>query len=90
MLGMMHYDASQVLPTIHIPTLIISANKDRATVVEASRNMQDKIEGSELVVLAPSGHITMMEQHPRFIEAVTNFARKCSSQTQPSLNQWKI
>lgn len=90
MLAMMHYDATQVLPTIHIPTLIISANKDRATVVEASRNMQDQIEGSELVVLAPSGHITLMEQHTRFVEAVTSFARKCSCQTFPSLNQWQI
>ena len=78
--------AAQVLPTIHIPTLIISANKDRATVVEASRNMHAQIEGSELVVLAPSGHITMMEQHPRFVEATTSFVRKCSYQTHPSLN----
>ena len=67
--------AAQVLPTIHISTLIISANKDRATIVEASRNMHAQIEGSKLVALAPSGHIMMMEQHPRFIEAITNFAR---------------
>jgi len=86
MLGMMHYDASQVLSTIHISTLIISANKDRATLLEASRDMHDQIEGSELVVLAPSGHISMMEQHPRFVEAVTGFARKCSYQNHPSLN----
>jgi len=78
--------AAQVLPTIHIPTLIISANKDRATIVEASRNMHAQIEGSKLVVLAPSGHIMMMEQHPRFVEAITSFVRKCSDQTHPSLN----
>ena len=48
--------------------------------------MHAQIEGSELVVLAPSGHITMMEQHSRFVEAITSFARKCSDQAHPSLS----
>lgn len=78
MLGMMHYQATEVLPLIQIPTLIISANKDRATVTSASRYMQDRIEGSELVVLAPSGHMSMLEQHQGFVEAVIGFARKYS------------
>jgi pimeloyl-ACP methyl ester carboxylesterase len=86
MLGMMHYDATEVLPKIDIPTLIISANIDRATVVEASRNMHEQIENSELVVLAPSGHISMMEQHQHFVEAVTSFARRCFDRTYSSIN----
>jgi pimeloyl-ACP methyl ester carboxylesterase len=76
MLGMMHYDALEVLPQIRIPTLIISANIDRATPVEASRFMNEQIEGSELVVLATSGHISMMEQHQQFVDAIANFVDK--------------
>ena len=81
MLGMMHYDATEVLPKINIPTLIISANIDRATVVEASRNMHDQIEDSKLVILAPSGHLSMMEQHQHLVEDVTSFARRCFDPT---------
>ncbi len=86
MLGMMHYDATEVLNKIQIPTLIISANKDGATVVEASHHMQKQIENSELVVLAPSGHMSMMEQHQEFVEAVANFARRFSHQKYSSIN----
>ena len=86
MLGMMHYDATEVLKKIHIPTLIISANKDGATVVEASHYMHDQIEDSELVVLAPSGHMSMMEQHQQFVEAVASFARRCSRSPYSSVN----
>ena len=81
MLGMMHYEATEVLASIHILTLIISANKDRATEVEASRYMHEKIKNSELVVLAPSGHVSMMEQHQQFDEAVISFVRRCSQQS---------
>ncbi|AFY75471.1 putative hydrolase or acyltransferase of alpha/beta superfamily (plasmid) [Synechococcus sp. PCC 7502] len=86
MLGMMHYDATEVLKEIEIPTLIISANKDGATPVEASRYMHEQIENSELVVLAPSGHMSMMEQHQEFVEAVANFVRHCSRSTYSSVN----
>jgi pimeloyl-ACP methyl ester carboxylesterase len=73
MLGMMHYDAIEVLTQIQVPTLIVSANIDRATQTEASRFMNEQIEGSELVVLATSGHISMMEQHGQFVETIANF-----------------
>ena len=86
MLGMMHYDATEVLKEIQIPTLIISANKDVATVVEASHYMHKQIENSELVVLAPSGHMSMMEQHEEFVEAVASFARRCSHQMSSAIN----
>ena len=86
MLGMMHYDATEVLEEIQIPTLIISANKDVATVVEASHYMHKQIENSELVVLAPSGHMSMMEQHEEFVEAVASFARRCSHQMSSAIN----
>jgi len=63
---------------------IISANKDHVTVTSASRYVQDRIEGSKLVVLAPSGHMSMLEQHQEFVEAVASFARKCSHSSSPA------
>ena len=48
--------------------------------------MHKEIENSELVVLAPSGHMSMMEQHQEFVEAVASFARRCSRSTYSSVN----
>ena len=67
-------------------TSIISANKDGATVVEASHYMHKEIENLELVVLTPSGHMSMMEQHQEFVEAVASFARRCSRSTYSCVN----
>ena len=64
----------------YVVNCIISANKDRATEVEASFYMHEKIKNSELVVLAPSGYVSMMEQHQQFDEAVISFVRRYSQQ----------
>ena len=68
-LGMFEYDATEVLSQITIPTLVIGANKDRLTKLEASITMNERIPGSQLLVLSSAGHMGFVEQH-RHVNAV--------------------
>jgi len=68
-LGMFEYDATEVLSQINIPTLVIGADKDRLTKLEASVFMNERIPGSQLLVLSSAGHMGFVEQH-RHVNAV--------------------
>ena len=68
-LGMFEYDATEVLSQITIPTLVIGANKDRLTKLEASITMNERIPRSQLLVLSSAGHMGFVEQH-RHVNAV--------------------
>jgi pimeloyl-ACP methyl ester carboxylesterase len=74
MLGMLKYDATDTLPRINIPTLIITANKDRGCIPEASYYMQQNIPNAKLVMCEPSGHGAMIEQNEQFMAAVAEFS----------------
>jgi pimeloyl-ACP methyl ester carboxylesterase len=62
-LGMFNYDATHILSSINVPTLIIGADTDRLTKLEASLTMNKAIPGSKLVTLSPAGHMGLIEQH---------------------------
>ena len=73
MLGMFHYDASGVLPTIGSPTLIIAGDRDSTTKPSASEAMHEVIRGSQLLELVPAKHLGLIEHHADFAQAVTRF-----------------
>ncbi len=77
MLAMMRYDAVDVLPTIPVPVLVIAANHDKATLPEASHFITQKIPQAEEVMLAPGGHLGLLEQHGDWLKAVEAFAKRC-------------
>jgi proline iminopeptidase len=60
------------LPSIKVPTLVIAGDHDECD-PSLSRGMHDLIAGSELVILADSGHMTFVDQPKRFLEAVGSF-----------------
>lgn len=60
------------LSQIKVPTLIVVGDHDEAD-PKMSREMQQKIAGSKLVVLPNSGHMTFVDQPDQFIEAVRSF-----------------
>lgn len=74
MLGMMDYDATDVLKTISVPTLVVAASNDILTTPEASERIRQEIPHAELVMLSPAGHLGLIEHHERYAEAVTRFA----------------
>ncbi len=61
------HDAGDVLPSLGLPVLIITGDKDILTPVFTARKMNRKIPGSRLVVIAGGTHYTPLE-YPRIIQ----------------------
>jgi pimeloyl-ACP methyl ester carboxylesterase len=75
-LAMVDHNELETLFGLTAPTLILTADRDRVIVPEASEEMRRKIESAELVTLEPSGHVSVFERHDEFADAVAAFARK--------------
>jgi 3-oxoadipate enol-lactonase len=61
---------------IRVPTLIIVGEEDQGTPVAASKVMNEKIHGSQLVILKSAAHLANMEQPEAFTNALTGFLGK--------------
>ena len=62
------------LTQIQVPTLILVGDHDECD-PELSRDMQAKIEGSKLVVLPQSGHMTFVDQPDLWVKTVNEFLK---------------
>lgn len=58
---MIHYDATPILDRVHVPTLIISGNKDGVTPREYQELLHKKIEGSEFLSVPYGSHCTQLD-----------------------------
>ena len=65
------------LSEITLPTLIIVGEEDPGTPVAASEAMQERIDGSKLVVLPAARHLSNIEQPGAFNEALMDFLLNC-------------
>ena len=61
------------LDQIPTPTLLIVGDKDPSTPPAASRLIQDRIDGAELVVIEDAAHLSNVEQPEAFNAALTDF-----------------
>ena len=66
-------DASDLLPTIDLPTLLIVGEEDKISTVDEMRQMADRISGAELVVVPDAGHMAPMENPRAANEAIRRF-----------------
>lgn len=71
-LGMLTYDASAVLQAIKIPVLVIGAEQDRITLVEASHHIAAETTG-RINVLNPAKHFGLIEYSAEFAEQTARF-----------------
>ena len=62
------------LKDIRVPTLIIHGEKDDICLPSAAQYLNDKIEGSELVMLSGVGHAPMVEAPEVFNSLLKNYA----------------
>ncbi|TEU00830.1 MAG: alpha/beta fold hydrolase, partial [Dehalococcoidia bacterium] len=60
------------LHAIEVPTLIICGEND-APMLEASRQMHERIPGSELVIIPGAGHTPQIEKAPEFNRVLSEF-----------------
>ncbi len=75
MLAMFDYDATDTLPTINVPVLVIAAAQDKLTKPAASEYIQQRIPDARMVVLQPSGHMGALERGNEMAEAVDQFGQ---------------
>jgi len=66
------------LPTIHVPTLVIAGDHDECDPA-LSKEMHEKIAGSQLVILPNSGHMNFVDQPDLWQKSVEDFLSKPSS-----------
>ena len=66
-------DLTDRLPAITLPTVIIVGEDDQGTPVAASRAIQEKIKGSQLVIIKSASHLSNIEQPAEFTQALTRF-----------------
>jgi pimeloyl-ACP methyl ester carboxylesterase len=77
MLGMFRYDATEVLPTIPVPVLVVNGDRDQATLPEASETIHQRAPRAERVEFRPAGHLAFLEKNLETDEAVGNFVARC-------------
>ena len=68
-----HLPASDLLPDIKVPTLVIVGQEDSVAPPDSVREWQEKIPGSRLVVLPHAGHLSNLESPEAFSTAVVEF-----------------
>jgi pimeloyl-ACP methyl ester carboxylesterase len=77
MLAMFRYDATDVLPALGVPALVVTGDQDKTCTPDASRYMAEAIPGARLVTLGPAKHCGLFEHHAPFHAAVTEFVAAC-------------
>lgn len=66
-------DSTPLLPTIHVPTLVIVGDEDTLTPPAAAEELHKGIAGSELVQIPAAGHLSNLEQPDLFHAAIARF-----------------
>jgi len=76
-LAMLRYDATSTLSTIAAPVLVLAGHLDRMTIPEANQFIAGQIPNGVFLELSPGGHMSILEQHEQFNEAVSEFVESC-------------
>lgn len=69
-------DLTDRISAISIPTLVIVGEEDQGTPVAASKVMNERIKGSELVIIPAAAHLSNLEKPEEFTAALTKFLAK--------------
>jgi 3-oxoadipate enol-lactonase len=71
-------DLTDRISAISMPTLIVVGEEDQGTPVAASKVINERIKGSELVIIPSAAHLSNLEQPELFTAALTRFLVKNS------------
>ena len=72
-------DLTDRLGAIRVPTIVIVGEEDQGTPVAASRAIQERIPGAELVVLKSAAHLSNVEQPAAFTSALVGFLERAAA-----------
>jgi len=68
-----HADTRDLLPKIHVPTLLVWGDADVRSPMTVAHQMRDAIPGARLAVIPGAGHISNLEEPARFNAVVRAF-----------------
>lgn len=71
-------DLTDRLGAITVPTLVVVGEEDLGTPVAASRAIQERIPGAELVIIKSASHLSNVEQPGAFTSALTSFLARAA------------
>ena len=69
-------DSTDILPSIHCPVLIVAGEEDTLIPAEAARELQSRIQGSELRFFPKTGHLINLEQPDLFQKMLKDFLNR--------------
>ncbi len=71
------YNASENVPKIKTPTLIIVGEEDKVTPVEESRKLHETIKNSKLIIIRDAGHMVLYEKPKELCGYILEFIGGC-------------
>lgn len=71
--NLLEIDVTPVLPTIHVPTLVIHCDADMRNSIEAAREMAEHIPNSRMVEIPGKGHFVWRDETDSVMSAIRNF-----------------
>ena len=83
-LAMLRWDETATLPSIGVPTRIITSNHDKLTLPRASEEMRRLIPQAELVMVKPAGHPGFIERSVDYDKAIAEFAARAVARATPA------
>ena len=67
------FDVRQVLPTVHVPTLVLHRTSDRFVNVSAGRYLAEAIPGAEYTELAGDDHLPWLGDSDALVDEISRF-----------------
>lgn len=74
--AMRRHSATDLLPRITVPTLVMGAGRDTFTPARCSTEMHERIPGSELVMFPRAGHTLPIEEPAAIARAIEDFLHR--------------
>jgi pimeloyl-ACP methyl ester carboxylesterase len=84
MLAMLRWDETATLPSVTVPTLIVTSDRDKLTLPRASEDMRGLIANAELIMIEQAGHPGFLERSAAYDEAIAGFAARCAARAMPA------
>ena len=78
-LALTRYHAPSSLPSLEVPTLVVTGTRDHVTVPEAGETIAEELPKAEILELDPARHMGYMEWHEPFVTAVHRFIEEATS-----------
>ncbi len=70
------HDATAILSSIQVPTLVITGKEDKVMTPDVSRILKDQIKNSDFVIIDNSAHMVQTETPEALCQAIKDFTNK--------------